>query len=162
MDTETATKTCTLTIVEPGLPDRVIKITPARHEKEKIWLDNRPGLERWAAVQQLLRQFCPRGKYVPEPAFWHQPGAKPEEISVLTLLPENIPHAQLDGAVFEPLPKQERPHLVRPVDAMGGVQDRVSRLESRLDGLNDSISSLVKVLSQRAPAAEGRTALDDL
>ena len=151
MSTEStvAKKVCTLTIVEPGMPDRVIKIHPAAHETEKIWLDNRPGIERWAAVQQLLRQFCPRGRYVPDPAYWHQPGARPEDINTSTLKVEDIPVAMLEGAIFEPLAPKEHVSMPRSADLVKTAQenkDRMERLENRVDRLTSSIETLASVM----------------
>lgn len=129
---------CTITIVEPGLPNRMIRVTPANGESEKIWLDCRPGVERWAAVQQLFKRFCPRGKYVPDPAFIHQPGAKPEDLGVVITQPHEYPVVELDGAVFEVLVKEKRVHPVK-ADPAKQSQDTISVMQKQIEQLQSLV-----------------------
>lgn len=147
-------KTCLVTVIEPGMPNRVIKIFPALHAEEKIWLDHRPGIERWAAVQQLMQRFCPRGKYVPDAAYLHTPGAKPEDVNTLLLTPEQYPVVELDGAVLEPLPPRERARLPKPEDKIKAGEDRVTKMEERMDKLTDMMGNIITALAQKQPTQD--------
>lgn len=147
------TMTCLVTIVEPGMPDKVIKITPALHAKEKIWLDNTPGIERWAAVQQLMERFCPRGKYVPKPAYLREPGINPKDAG--PALPEAAyPTCILDGAVFEPLVNPERMKRPKPAEVASAqtqelalVKAKNEVLESKLELINSKFEQVLGALA---------------
>src|SRR3990167_6034416 len=110
MSTETAVqdskdlKTCLITLVVPGSSDQVIKVFPAKHEKEKIWLDNARGIERWEAVERLLNNYAERGTRVPKPAKWHSDN---KQMLVPDLKLEDIPLVRLDGAVLEAPPEEQ-------------------------------------------------------
>lgn len=140
-------KTCLVTIVQPGYPDSVIKITPAEHDKEKIWLDNRPGIERWEAVKLLMRRFSPPGKFVPDPVRWHNINPQdPSSIVTPVIAEADIPVCELQGTVFQPLP--EEGHVSRPKeDAQAKMTARMDSMEHRIDSLIGAIEKLADVKS---------------
>lgn len=141
-------KVCILTIVQPGLPDSYIRIYPADHEREKIWLDHQPGHERWAAVKQLMTRFCPRGKYVPEPAYAHPPTGKQEDLNIVLTKPEEAPLVELDGAVLSAPPDKEHATRSRPDQAAKQSVERIDNLEKKVDGLTESVTTLVQALTK--------------
>jgi len=155
MNTAQDVKTCLITIVQPGLPDSVIKVRPAMVESEKIWLDRRQGIERWEAVKQLMRRFCPRGKYVPEPAYWNPPSAKQEDLNVVILKAEDIPLIELDGAILDAPEVIEHATRPKPNDAAKDAQDKISRLEDRLDSLTSSMAKMVEAMSNQQEPKKG-------
>lgn len=148
-------KKCRVTIVQPGMPDCVMDVFPALHEKERIFLDHRPGIERKAALMQLLKRYCPSGKYVAEPAYWHQPGARPEDVNTLTLRPEEIPLNTLDGAVFEPLPPKEVARMPQPVNQLANQASEIAELKNTVATLTHAMASLTAALVPERPAAVG-------
>lgn len=150
------TYTCVVTVVEPGLPDRVIKISPAEHEKEKIWLDTQPGRERWEAVKRLMQNYCPKGRYVPEAAYWHTPGARPEDINTPTLTADKIPSVQLDGAVFEAPPAKERVKYTNPQKSQQDALDRQAALEAKVEKLTDMLVNMASARTAPAPVVEAQ------
>ena len=110
-------------------------------------------------MQTLMKRFCPRGKYIPAPAYWHQPGAKAEDVGVFILKPEDIPHVELDGAVFEVLVQD--PHASRPkaaAPALAAAQksaDTIAKMQSQIDQLTGSVQSLVQALgANQQPLAQ--------
>ena len=60
-------KTCKLVLVNSGRSDSVLKIRPAQHAAEKIFLDNTQGIERWEAIQRLMQNNAKRGTMVSRP-----------------------------------------------------------------------------------------------
>jgi hypothetical protein len=146
-------KTCLVTVVEPGLPDRVIKIYPANHESEKIWLDTRPGIERWEAVKLFMRNHCPKGKYVPDASYWHQPGAPREDINTPILTPDKIPVVHVEGAVFEAPPPKERVKYPNPLAMEQSKQQAMDDTKRQIEQLQQMVVSLAaRVVAQPAVA----------
>lgn len=143
----TSHRTCLVTIVQPGYSDAVIKLFPAEHEKEKIWLDTRPGVERWEAVKTLMRRFSAPGKHVPEPVRWHNVNAQdPASIVTPVITDADIPVVELQGFVFQPLPEPQT--VSRPKeDAQSKINERMDRMENRIDALIGAIS---KATEQKA------------
>lgn len=133
----TETHTCLITLVTPGSSDRVIKVWPAQHEAEKIFLDNAPGIERWDAVLRTLNNYARRGERVPKPAPWH---SSSQNLAVPDLRPEDIPLVRLDGAVLEAPPKVER--FAKPAPVVDKTAVVEAKLEERMNRLEDLIFNL--------------------
>lgn len=131
MTTETiaADKTCKLTIVTPGSSDRVIKIHPAEHDAEKIFLDNTPGIERWKEIERLCFQYAPRGERVPAPVPYH---SSAKNLVTPEITEADIPLVNLDGAFLKAPPADER--YVKPVKLPNdAINERIDKLEGRMD-----------------------------
>ncbi len=143
-------RTCLVTIVEPGLPNAVIRIYPAEHESEKIFLDCRPGLERKAALMSMLERFSPRGVYVPKPAYLHAPTSNIQEANSNPLRPEDYPVAKLEGAVFQPLPPKDRVRAPQPANDLRNAQQDVAELKNQVTQLSQSLAQLAAVLTSNA------------
>lgn len=118
-ETEQKYKTCLITVVEAGKSDAVIKVYPATGEAEKVWLTNRPGVERWEEIERFLNSYARRGTRVPKPAPYHASG----DLSRVILKDADIPTVYLEeGQVFEP--KQEEDHV--PAAAPNPIQQQAS------------------------------------
>ena len=144
-------KKCRITLVTPGSSDRVIDVWPAEKEKEKIWLDNAPGIERWEAVERLLNQFAERGTRVPKPAPYHDDG----KFNRPTLDEKDIPLVRLQGAVLEALPEAEKVPL--PVRAnQADVDARFKLLSEQIQSLAAAVSSLASAPKEKQPDAAVR------
>lgn len=97
-------KTCKITVVTPGGSDRVIKVFPAEHESEKVWLDNANGQQRWKEIERTLYNFAPRGEAVPKPRAYHSDS---KHLVVPEITEQDIPLVKLDGGVVLKAPKTE-------------------------------------------------------
>ncbi len=142
-------KICTLTLVNGGMPDSVLRISPADHSEEKVWLDRQPGVERWAAIQALMQRYCPRGAYVPKPAFWHPVSSKQEDLSVPILKPEDIPHIHLDGAILSAPPIKETVTRPKTDEATEATKARIAQLEGTVLGLTELVKTAVGALKEK-------------
>lgn len=145
-------KTCKLTLVNTGRSDSVIKIRPAQHEAEKIFLDNTQGIERWEAIQRLMQGYARRGTMVSKPVEYHQfPDLKTVAISE-----EDIPTVELEGAVFTaPAEKKRIGDLAAQMPANATVLEaRVGRLESTVAQNNELLSRLIARMPAPAAAPE--------
>ena len=142
-------KTCKVTIVAHGTSDKVIKIFPAEHEKEKIWLNERPGIERWNEVKRFMNNYAERGSRTLEPIRYHSPG----NTSIVEIEEKDIPIVKLEaGYVFEKPKEEEKPAPPKPVDA-APVATGNAVLENRvtnLEGLVSQIAVGMNVLLQNA------------
>lgn len=127
--TETEFKTCKVTLVNPGSSDSVIKIYPAEHEEEKIWLDKRPGIERWEAVKRFMYSHAPRGAFVPSPVKYHQDRT---QLHVRSITDNDIPLVRLEGVVFTPPPPEEKFVEKPKEDPQADLKARVALLEAAL------------------------------
>ena len=137
-------KTCRLVIVTPGQSDRVIRIYPAEHDAEKIWLDNTPGMERWEAVKRLLYTSAERGTRVPDPAPFH---SSSKDLKTIDLKESDIPYVKLVGEVLRK-PKEVETYKPQPQQAMtaGEVANRFNTLESNIAQLATAISNMAMKL----------------
>lgn len=136
-------KTCKLTIVNMGASDRVLKVYPAEHEVEKIWLSNTQGIERWEAVKRFLFNYAEKGTRVPTPVPYH---ADASDLKTVTLKEEDIPIVKLsDGAVLKaPPPEPVMPEIKPPKsEDMAAMETRMSGLESAISQLSLAISGMV-------------------
>ena len=144
-------KTCRLTIVNPGSSDAVIKIFPAEHAEEKIWLDRRPGIERWEAVKRLMYSNAPRGQYVPDPVKYH-PDIK--NLAATDVVEKDIPLVTLEGAVLAPPPLEEKPVVPEKKDPMEGVNTRMQTLESSMAAIAQALALIAENKTQPTVKAE--------
>jgi len=149
-ETKEATKTCLITLVEPGSSDKVIRLHPAQHESEKIWLDNARGIERWNAIKRLMQNHAVRGTAVPDPASWH---SNPKDLRTPDLKHEDIPLVRLEGDAFlEKLPDEERVAFTQK-NSNAEVNKRMDHLENMVGSLAQSISHLTQAI-QNQPKPE--------
>lgn len=141
---------CLVTLVTPGSSDRVIRVFPAEHKSEKIWLDNTPGIERWEAVERLLNNHAERGTRVPKPASYH---SSSKDLRNVDLKPEDIPLVRLDGAVFEAPPAEERIDYAKLMPASVNAA-KLEELGKTVSSLAQAVSHLTQLVSAQhaAPA----------
>ena len=142
METETKTYTCKITLVTPGHSDRVIKINPAEHETEKIWLDNTPGIERWDNIKRLTQTHASRFAPVSDPIPYCN---DPKDLKTITLKEEEIPTITLENFVL-PAPKGVPVNEAAPVLPQGN--ERLARLEETVNKLAELVTDS---LSKRSP-----------
>lgn len=141
--------TCLITLVNPGLPDSVIRVFPADHKEEKIWMDKRPGQERWEAVKTLMKRFCPKGQYIPEPVYYHPPTGKQEDLQTrLINSVEDIPLIELDGAQLSAPPAKERIHIPEKTETQAN-KEQVAVLTDQVTKLTSAVASLLEAQSHR-------------
>lgn len=144
-------KTCLVTLVEPGRSDRVIKVFPAEHESEKIWLDRTQGIERWEAVRRVLYNYAERGSRVPDPAPWH---ANPADLRTVTLREADIPLVRLDGIVLNKPPEEERfDPFKNSAPSILEVNERMNKMEGVIGSLAQAVSQLTTALAAKPAAA---------
>lgn len=146
METLTEAKTCRITLVTPGLSDRVIRVYPAEHESETIWLNNTPGIERWEAVKRMLYTDAERGTRVPDPAPYHEG----HDLKTVVLKEDDIPTVRLSTQVLKKPAEQER----APVP----VSPNAENINARFERLEKAIASLAESFktAERMPQAEVR------
>jgi len=122
---------CKVTIVTPGLSDAVIKIFPAEHTSEKVWLDHGPGIERWKVIKRLMQQFAPRNEAIPDPIKYH-PSIK--NLVSTDVTEDKIPVVKLQGGAFLKKPIDDRPVYAKNTDAqkkdveLADLKDQVKKL----------------------------------
>lgn len=151
---EAEQKTCLITLVNPGRSDSVIKVFPAQHEKEKIWLDNARGIERWEAVERLLQNHAERGKAVPKPAPWH---SDPKELRVPDLDPKDIPLVRLEGAILAAPPEEAKIDYTKTLQPAAVQAKRIESLEAMVGSLAQAVSSLTTELQAAKTASSTPT-----
>jgi hypothetical protein len=151
-------KTCKVTIVTPGSSDQVIKIFPADHDHEKVWLDHRPGIERWESIKRLMTQFAPRGERVPEPVAYH---SSSKNLLVPEISESDIPVVKLEGAVFEALPAAQTladlPPNLNPLPSV--MNERMAKLEAAVENISFALERLADAKNDvvdGVPARRGR------
>lgn len=148
----TAEKTCLITVVENGLPDKVIKVFPANGKAEKIWCTHTAGIERWAAVKRFLYNGAKKGVRVADPVAWHTSN----DLKTPAITDADIPVVELeDGLVFEVFVE---PEPVRPQQAGHPVkadQERMERLEASVERLTKLVSDIVFEGKGEGPAKRG-------
>lgn len=147
---ETATQyTCRITLVNPGLSDSVIKVWPAEHESEKIWLNEVRGIERWEMIQRNINVYAERGTRVPKPEPYHK---DPKNLVHMTLQEQDIPLVRLDGWVLPaPPPPENIPIYKNNTNNMLEVDKRLNQLENTLGSLAQALSSLTTLKEPPKP-----------
>ena len=140
-------KVCLITLVNPGLSDSGIKVWPAEHEAEKIWMDNARGIERWEAIDRLMQNSAVRGTRVPKPAHWH---SDPKQTATPDLKPEDIPMVKLDGVALKAPPVEERP------DYLKQNPTNILDINKRVDEMASTVNTLVNAVSQLTMALVGK------
>lgn len=146
-------KTCRLTIVDQGMSDRVIKIYPAEHETEKVWLTNTPGIERWQEIQRVINLHAERGKPVPKAVSYH---ASTEDLRTVNITEADIPTVKLEGYVL-PAPKghEALPANYKPSVGPQALQQRVEALEASVNSIAKGVEMLLagqKPIPEAPPA----------
>jgi len=134
-------KTCRLTIVSYGISDAVIKVYPAEHETEKVWLNDVRGVERWDMIKQNMERYAEKGTRVMNPVPYHN---DPKNLSTVTLKEEDIPLVRLDGWILpKPPPEEKLPDFKTD-------QNNMLAINERINGLEKSIASLVTALAMQS------------
>ena len=147
-------KTCKITLVGPSsASDRVIKVYPAEHEFEKIWLENTPGIERWRAIERLLMQFAPRGQAVARPVAY----CSGNDLKTVVITEDDIPLVHLDGAVLAaPPPEQKASSAPKLNPTVENLQLRVALIEKGQESIAGALGGLTKAVealaNRQAPA----------
>ena len=140
-------KTCKITLVGPSsASDRVIKVYPAEHEAEKVWLENTPGIERWRAIERLLMQFAPRGEAVPKPVAY----CSGNDLKTVVITEDDIPIVRLDGGAFlKAPPPEEKP------DNSPKASPRVENLQLRMTIMEKTQEQTLAAINGLTKAVEG-------
>ena len=146
-------KTCKITLANQGNSDKVLKVYPAEHEAEKIWLDNANGIARWEAVKRLLNQYAPRGEAVPNPVAYHEG----TDLKTVVISEADIPVIRLEGAVFkkpvEDAPIGEKQVKLNP--SVENLQLRMERMENNIGQLVAAIQVLTQPKATIQTEAQG-------
>lgn len=142
-------KTCTITLVTPGSSDRLIKVFPAEHDTEKIWLDNTQGIERWEVVERLLNNFAERGTRVAKPVPYH---SSTKDLARPDLDLNNVPTVRLDGAILKgPPPVEKIDYSKLNTSNTTELSNKIDRLESVVSQLSQALSNIA--IANTAPKA---------
>ena len=149
MTTENIEKTdtvCMITLVTPGYSDRVIKVTPAEHTEEKIWLDNTPGIERWENIKRLINNHASRFSPIPEPAPWCGDN---KDLKTITLKPSDIPTVKLENFVLPAPPKEDTRFEEKPQLTEKQWDERFNKLEETVNKLADILVANSEVVTEK-------------
>lgn len=145
--------TCTLTIVRAGISDHKIKISPAEHVKEKVWLDTRIGKERMEELDRIIQQCAPRTGVIPKPV-----PMCGEKLNVIDLLEENIPHIHLEGHVLKKPVETDEPE--RDTDLQMKDKDtdkRLSSLEANMTATTTTLGTILEAVTALSKPKATRT-----
>ncbi len=142
---EAQTYTCLITVVEAGKSDAVLKVSPATAKAEKVWLTNRPGVERFEAIMRFLNQYARRGTRVPQPAPYH---SDPKNSSKPDLTEDQIPVVNLEeGVIFEVMAEVKPPVPEAKLDLSKDAADaRIANLEANMAALASQNAELMAML----------------
>lgn len=132
---EESVKMCKLTIVTPGHSDSVIKVFPAEHETEKIWLDKTPGKERWKEVKRLFQLYADRSKPVPIPIYYHDDVSN---LATTNVTEEKIPIVKLENYVFKK-PKEEVYVPSKTETEAKKQSDEIADLKKKIDEITSAL-----------------------
>ena len=135
-------KTCKLVLVNSGRSDSVLKIRPAQHAAEKIFLDNTQGIERWEAIQRLMQNSAKRGTMVSRPVEY----CTFPDLKTIVITEEDIPMVELEGAIFVAPPE------VKSIGDIPTLPPSMVALESRVNKIEQAISETNALLTKIALA----------
>lgn len=140
-------KTCKVTIVQPGRSDAVIKIYPAEHESEKIWLDNTRGIERWEEVQRFMYNFAMRGHAIAKPVQYH---SSTKDLRTIEITEADIPTVTLENAVLKAPPSERGPATAAAQNLFQApvVDNSVIEMKIRMDTLEKNVALIGDSLSK--------------
>lgn len=128
-------KTCLVRFVSRGHADKVIKIYPAEHEKEEVWMDTAPGEERAKFLERMQTLHASRDLplYRPVPIASDSKSAP---------IPDSqIPLNRLEGFVLKALPAES----ITPKQATS-LNPAVDNLQFRLNGLEKTMAEMAAAL----------------
>lgn len=147
---EAELKTCKVTIVNPGSSDSVIKVFPAAHESEKVWLDNNRGKERWEYLQRVMAVHAKRGETNLKPVFYH---SSVQDLRTIEITDADIPVVHLEDYVLE-APKAEQITAVLP-EQVNLAEDNLKLRMERLETQNAQLLAALQGLQAKpAPVNE--------
>jgi len=154
--TEKTLKTCLVTLVNPGLPDSCIKVYPAEHAAEKIWLNTAPGQTRWRFVQNFLNRFVSRDEVVPKPVSL----CSPPDFATRTVSDDQIPVAKLEGnAVLKAPPEEETIvtlALKKDAEEKLAPAERMAKLEQAVVSLAASVAAFASKFNEKDAPEEAK------
>ena len=131
-------KECTITLVKPGSSDMCIKVFPAEHDSEKIWLDNTPGKERWEMIERMIQLHASRFSTIPEPKPWH---GDPRDLKTVTMTEDEIPSVKLENFVLPaPPPAPEMFPKPEPTKSEKAFEERMAKMETTVANLADMLT----------------------
>ena len=131
-------KECTITLVKPGSSDMCIKVFPAEHDSEKIWLDNTPGKERWEMIERMIQLHASRFSTIPEPKPWH---GDPRDLKTVTMTKDEIPTVKLENFVLPaPPPPPDMFPKTEPKKTDNAFEERITKMETTVANLADMLT----------------------
>lgn len=137
-------KTCRVILVTPGISDSVIKIFPAEHDTEKIWLDNTQHIERWDAIQRAMQNYARRGTAVGKPVRYHSDN---RDLRTISITEEDIPTVTLDGVVIK-----APPATTVSAEDLSKLNPANVDITRRVEGLEGKLSKILDLLERNQPA----------
>jgi len=144
--------TCLITIVRAGISDHKIKISPAEHQKEVVWLDNRVGKERMEALDRIIHLYAPRTGVIPKPV----PMCS-EKLNVITLTDEMIPIVTLEGHVLKKPLELDEPRKETDMQIKDASTDkRLASLETNMTAITGTLGEILNKLSKPTVTKGGR------
>jgi len=142
-------KECLITLVKPGSSDRLIKVFPAEHTTEKIWLDNTPGKERWEMIERMIQLHASRFSTIPEPKPWH---GDPRDLKTVTMTKDEIPTVKLENFVLPaPPPVPDMFPKPEPTKAEKAMEERMAKMETTVANLADLLTKAFGNIKATAP-----------
>lgn len=152
MTAATETYTCEITLVTPGHSDRVIKVHPAEHASEKIWLDNTPGIERWETIKRLMQTHASRFAPVYEPVPYCN---DPKDLKTITLKPSDIPTVNLENFVL-PAPAVIETKTSTTPESAPVLEERIARMEETVNKLAELMAKNTEKRGPGRPPKEDK------
>lgn len=148
-------ETCTLTLVRGGISDHKLKIYPARHKEEKVWLDTLEGKERMDVISRVIQMHAPRTGIIPKPVAMCK---DPRKLDRITLKDEAIPTVFLENYTLEAPPPEDvpeyTPEQLSPVSP--DVDKKFKDLESKVSTLTDAVLKLTTAMAASQGQAEAK------
>ena len=150
--TEEKTYVCKIVIVDPGMPNLGLRLGPAEHEYEKVDLTHQPGRERWAVIQQTMRQFCPVGRVPPQPLSFNP--NHPKETNTPPPPATEWPEIILVGTVLKAPPLKETAKTVKLVDRATELKTEIEHIKDENRELRERMDKLLVALTQKEVPTE--------
>lgn len=141
--TEKKGDTCLIRIVGLKASDCLIRVYPAQHKEEKIWLSKQVGKERWETIKRIFNLHAPRTGIIPSPA-----PLMTEDLKTRTLRDEDIPMVKLENYVL-PAPPPEEAKLAREEFRGDTIEtaNKISKMEKSIETLTSTVTSLANIMA---------------
>lgn len=134
---------CRITLVNPGHSDSVLKVFPAEHKEEKIWLDKQPGKERWEMVQRMMQLHASRFSPIANPVPYCNDNRKLDRI---TLKESDIPTVKLENFVLTAPPK------IKVATPAPTPETSGKEWSERIDKLENTVNKLAEIMTDKFSA----------